>query len=305
MRFILLLKLVLFVFVMTMSFINTKDYSDFTANKILIIVFNITIPIISMLVLLWLINRRKHFPSLIVLFVVLWFSIDQIQFMLSIIIVLMYFLKQTRDYFRGETFADTSKSRAAGEGEASEGEDAVKAALKEPDEAPERPLAKLKKDPEITIREATPEDANTVYALMRMAFEEYRTATPPSSALDETEESIQEALADQSQFAVILFEEDTATAMVRYQYDGDAIYFFRLSVVPHRRRRGYARQLVKWIEKQGVTKGLKISRCKVRQSVQNNLVLYQNMGYEVTDQELIVRPAGTVKALTLEKKLWE
>jgi ribosomal protein S18 acetylase RimI-like enzyme len=92
-------------------------------------------------------------------------------------------------------------------------------------------------------------------------------------------------------------------AMVRFKYDGDAIYFYRLSVVPNRRRRGYAKQLVKWIEKQGITKGMNMSRCKVRQSVQNNLVLYQDMGYEIVNQELVVRPAGTVKALTMEKKL--
>ncbi|TVX98358.1 GNAT family N-acetyltransferase [Cohnella terricola] len=140
---------------------------------------------------------------------------------------------------------------------------------------------------------------------MMMAFEEYRTATPPSSALEETEESVLEALREGSESAAILYEDDTATAMVRFKYEGETIYFFRLSVVPHRRRRGYAKQLIKWIEKQGVSKGLTISRCKVRQSVQNNLMLYQDMGYEIVDQELVVRPAGTVKALTMEKKLWE
>ncbi|TFE28223.1 GNAT family N-acetyltransferase [Cohnella luojiensis] len=138
---------------------------------------------------------------------------------------------------------------------------------------------------------------------MLIAFEEYRTAIPPSSALEETDESVSKALREGSESAAILYEDDTAAAMVRFKYIGDAIYFFRLSVVPNRRRRGYARQLVKWIEKQGISKGLNISRCKVRQSVQNNLVLYQDMGYEIVDTELVVRPQGTVKALTMEKKL--
>ena len=248
------------------------------------------------------------FPALLVSFVIFWFSLDQIQFAASIVIVLLFFLRPTREYFRGEYVAPPSPRGSAAAGKSSEGleeETADKATLDEPDEAPATPLVKLKKEPETHIREATPEDADTIYALMRMAFEEYRTAIPPSSALEETEESVLEALRGGSESAAILYEDDTATAMVRFKYDGDVIDFFRLSVVPQRRRRGYARQLVKWIETQGVAKGMKTSRCKVRQSVQNNLVLYQNMGYEVVDQELVVRPTGTVKTLTLEKKLWE
>lgn len=304
MRFILYFKLAMFVVVMVASLINTKDFSEFTGGKVATIAFNIGISIFSMVLMLVFINKRKMFPSLIMSFVVLWFSIDTIQFVLSIVLVLLFFLKQTREYFRGSNFiepAQAAEEQPLSHEEA--GNDESQEKQSEQAAPPAKSQLKLKKDPDVYIREATPEDADTVYSLMMIAFEEYRTATPPSSALEETDESIVQALREQSESAAILYEDDTATAMVRFKYIDDAIYFFRLSVVPNRRRRGYARQLVKWIEKQGISKGLNISRCKVRQSVHNNLVLYQDMGYEIVDSELVVRTAGTVKALTMEKKL--
>lgn len=158
-------------------------------------------------------------------------------------------------------------------------------------------------DPAVEIREAGAEDAEVVHSLMLEAFEEYRAAVPPSSALDETAESVREALESGGESAVILYEDDIPAAMVRYRFEEDAIYFFRLSVAPPRRKRGYARQLVEWVERKGRSQGLSFSRCKVRQSVHRNLVLYENMGYEIKDQELVVRPEGSVKALLLEKNL--
>jgi ribosomal protein S18 acetylase RimI-like enzyme len=298
MNFILYLKIALFLISVVLSLFLSGVPNDLTAKKIGIIALNISIPILFMIVMLLFIRRRKQFPALIISFVVMWFSNDQIQFILSVVIILLFFLKPTRDYFRSVNAIEPEPALAQQEqlqSEQSDGDVLVE------------PLPKLqsrsKKDPDVYIREGTVEDADTIHTLMHIAFEEYRTAIPPSSALDETSESISEALRDQGESAAILYEDDTATAMVRFKYIDDAIYFFRLSVIPARRRRGYARQLVKWIEKQGVTKGMNISRCKVRQSVHNNLVLYQDMGYEIVDQELVVRPAGTVKALTMEKKL--
>lgn len=301
MRFILYLKLAMFLVMLIVSLANTKDFSEVSGTNIAIIVVAAVLPMGLMLVT---INKRKMFLSLLLAFVVFLFTrIDIIQMVSSLVLILLFFLKPTRDYFRGVVTQPVRASGQASEAIEVDGDEAAQAALADPDDVPAKSNLKLKKDPEVIIREATPEDADTVYALMMIAFEEYRTATPPSSALAETDESVSEALRSGNEFAAILFEDDTATAMVRFKYDGDAIYFFRLSVVPNRRRRGYAKQLVKWIERQGVTKGLNISRCKVRQSVQNNLVLYQDMGYEIVDQELIVRADGTIKALTMEKQL--
>ncbi|RKP53866.1 GNAT family N-acetyltransferase [Cohnella endophytica] len=262
----------------------------------------------ALLLMIYFVRKKRLVPSLLLSFVVLISSIiGQIQLMLSLILMMLFFLKSTRDYFKSAGAVSTAESEAE-EVTTSEadGNDVGEEAAVQSDETAEsqpKPQLKLRKDPEIHIREATPEDADTVYSLMMIAFEEYRTAIPPSSALQETEEAIEEALRSQSESAAILFEDDTATAMVRFKIEGDVIYFFRLSVVPNRRRRGHARKLVQWIERHAISKGLNVSRCKVRQSVQNNLVLYQNMGYEIVDQELVLRPEGTVKTLKLEKQL--
>jgi ribosomal protein S18 acetylase RimI-like enzyme len=295
MNFILYLKIAMILIVVILSLFLSKVPKDM---KIGILALNIAIPILFMIVMLLFIRKRKLFPALIISFIVLWFSNDQIQLLLSVVTILLFFLKSTRDYFRNVNAIDPEP--ASDPQEQLQSEETGGEALPEP--LP-KPQSRSKKDPEVYIREATPEDADTIHALMHIAFEEYKAAIPPSSALEETNESILEALRDQGESAAILYEDDIATAMVRFKYVDDAIYFFRLSVIPHRRRRGYAKQLVKWIEKQGVSKGMNISRCKVRQSVQNNLVLYQDMGYEIVNQELVVRPAGPVKALTMEKKL--
>ncbi|RED54853.1 GNAT family N-acetyltransferase [Cohnella lupini] len=304
MNFILYFKIAFFV-VGLFAFLNSKDLEpSVEENKNLIIMLSL-VSILSMAFMIYLINKRRFLPTIIITFVVfvLSYLANPIQFFLSVILILLVILRPTRNYFRGigVTREEPAAEVIETEAEATEGQsDEVRKEQVVP-QAKTQP--KLKKDPEVYIREATPEDSDTIYSLMMIAFEEYRTAIPPSSALEETDESIAQALKEQSEFAAILYEDDTATAMVRFKYDGDAIYFYRLSVVPNRRRRGYAKQLVKWIEKQGITKGMNISRCKVRQSVQNNLVLYQDMGYEIVNQELVVRPAGTVKALTMEKKL--
>lgn len=282
------------------SMFGIKD-QKFTAGHFGTVALNFSIPIMAMVVMLFFIRKRKQFPALITGFVVLWFSSNnQIQLLLSVVILLLFFLRTTRMYFRSVNSIELEQDEAV-----YEQAEPAEALADETQEAPKvtpKSLTK-KKEVKVTIREATPEDADTVHSLMLIAFDEYKTAIPPSSALEETDESVLEALRGGDEFAAILFEDDIATAMVRYKLVDDAIYFFRLSVIPSKRRRGYARQLVKWIEIQGIAKGMNISRCKVRQSIQNNLVLYQDMGYEVVDQELVVRPAGTVKALTLEKKL--
>ena len=69
-------------------------------------------------------------------------------------------------------------------------------------------------DLEVTIRQAVPEDADTIHSLMLISFEEYRATIPPSSALEETSEGILEALQGGNESAAILYEDDTAVAMV-------------------------------------------------------------------------------------------
>ncbi|WP_256760727.1 GNAT family N-acetyltransferase [Cohnella sp. WQ 127256] len=303
MQFILYFKIIMFV-MGAVSLFNA-DLSDVSSNNLTSMILFLALSFLSMILLVILINKRKLVLSILIAFLVLFLSLifNQLQVVLSFVLILMFFLKSTRSYFRGENTQPARVSGRQSEVVDIEGEEVQAKVEDGSEEAPAKSTLRLKKDSEVTIREATPDDADTIYTLMMIAFEEYRSAIPPSSALEESEESILTALQEQSESAAILYEDDTAVAMVRFKYVGESIYFYRLSVVPSKRRRGYAKRLVKWIEKQGISKALNSSVCRVRQSVQNNLVLYQDMGYEVVDQELIVRPAGTIKTLTMEKKL--
>lgn len=255
------------------------------------------------------VRKRKYMYALICVLASLFIATMMFSLVATMVIVLLFFLRSTREYFHKPPQPVEDKDEPIEVDASVESDDGSEPAddAEEPAEAPSKPAAidkpKSRKDPEITLREATADDADTVHSLMLIAFEEYRRAVPPSSALDETSESVHEALSNGSESAVLLYEDDVAVAMARFKIEADAIYFFRLSVVPSKRRRGYARRLVKWIEHYGTSKNLNASRCKVRQTVQNNVRMYQDMGYEIIDQELVVRDTGSVKALLFEKSL--
>jgi hypothetical protein len=122
----------------------------FTAGFFGTVVINFSIPIIFMLIMLWFIRRKKLFPSLITAFVVLWFSSsNQIQLLLSLVILLLFFLKSTRTYFRS-----------------------VNAIEPEPSNELEPAIEQHSNISEVHIREATPEDADTIHNIMLIAFEE-------------------------------------------------------------------------------------------------------------------------------------
>lgn len=290
------------------SAISRLEAGEFTGRSISVIAVNLLLPIASLYLAQRSINGKKFVPALLFSVLLIFFTLtNTIQMVVGLVILMMFFVQSTRSYFKGEVQAERAEQRievgeTGDEGE-SEGESAEEQVKALPSSDQTAPVSRPRHDPVIEIREAGEEEASTIHSLMMGAFEEYRATVPPSSALSETVESIREAIRNGSESAAILYEDDKAAAMVRYRMEEDAISFFRLSVLPARRRRGYAKKLIQWIEQRGVGTGKLFSRCKVRQTVQNNIVLYQDRGYEITDQELVVRPEGSVKALILEKKL--
>lgn len=306
----MMLLLVYFKLIMTVmifpAIFRAKVPEDVTAEQLQNAILKLSLELLVTVGIFLLIRRRKHMLAITfaVASVLLITSVPQL--FASALIVLLFFLRNTRLYFQTKPEPATEADQTNAEVIDVEGETIVEAADAEI-EAPSRPVAqpktRAKTDLEVSIRQAGPEDSDTIHSLMMISFEEYRSSIPPSSALEETSEGILEGLQNGSESAAILYEDDVAVATVRYRFEGDTIYFFRLSVIPSKRRRGYAKQLVKWIEHQGTSKGMNASRCKVRQTVQNNVRMYQDMGYEIFDTELVVRPTGSVKALTLEKSL--
>ncbi|WP_158630071.1 GNAT family N-acetyltransferase [Cohnella sp. AR92] len=318
--FLLYIDLLYIMFNVVMSISNNSD--DFNAGVIPLLIVRFILPIA---LALFFLNKRKYWPTLIMGFFVLWLSsIDLVTMVLSFASLLFLFNRKSRDYLRNvsdrlgeeaqaidiDATVDPVEAEATVEpdeaaAEPSSGKEALPGGEKREGEATAAVSAAKKPkpsaDPVIEIREAAPGDAEVIHSLMMEAFEEFRKAVPPSSALNETAEGIREALESGKESAAILYEDNLPSAMIRYKLDGDAIYFFRLSVVPARRKRGLARMLVEWIEQKGRSKGMSRSTCMVRQTVHRNLVMYENMGYEVTGQELFVRPEGSVTSLKLEK----
>lgn len=315
MLLILYFKMVVTLVFVVPAIVSNNVPDDFTTAQLQAFSAFVAVEFLSAVAMVVFIRKRKFLLALLPALLMLLLRSSDIQMMAALVIILLFFLKSTRDYFNNKYIpvAKTDADEESGEAALAEGEtEASGEAADESDETSEesdkpdvveKPKARPKTDLEVTLREATVEDADTIHSLMLIAFEEYRRAVPPSSALDETGESVRDALASGEEQAVLLYEDDVAVAMARFKIEGETIYFFRLSVIPTKRRRGYAKRLVKWIEHYGTSKGLNASRCKVRQTVQNNLRMYQDMGYEIIDQELVVRDTGSVKALLLEKSL--
>jgi len=154
------------------------------------------------------------------------------------------------------------------------------------------------------IRLAAVEDAQTLHRVMLSAFEEYRYADIPSSALNETEASIREALQSGREQALLYFRYGVPLGMVRFTIAENALYFFRLSVIPEARGQGIAKALLAWLERYAGEQGLKEIWCRVRVSVPRNIELYQSVGFAVTKEEVVINANGhPVKTVVMKKKI--
>ncbi|MGE7997820.1 hypothetical protein ACQKOF_03940 [Lysinibacillus sp. NPDC093190] len=68
------------------------------------------------------------------------------------------------------------------------------------------------------------EDASVIHNVMLQAFKEYEHVTPPSSALSETIESIEQAM-KKGEHAFIGYIDEQPVAMVRFTLSAQGIYF--------------------------------------------------------------------------------
>ncbi|MGE7928654.1 GNAT family N-acetyltransferase [Lysinibacillus xylanilyticus] len=150
---------------------------------------------------------------------------------------------------------------------------------------------------------AQAKDASVIHNVMLQAFREYEHATPPSSALSETIESIEQAM-EKGEHAFIGYIDEQPVAMVRFTLSAHGIYFFRLSVIPEMQGQGLAKALIAKLEQFACTKEKMISECKVRMSVPRNIELYRSLGYVVTKEgEAENRNGCSLSVATMEKQL--
>ena len=150
---------------------------------------------------------------------------------------------------------------------------------------------------------AEPKDAWLIHELMIQAFSEYKNEVPPSSALDETVDSIIDAM-ENGEKSLIAFSENIPVAMVRFQLKEDGLYFYRLSVIPEKQGKGIAKKLLQSLEEIAKKEGLTTIYCKVRLNVPRNIYLYQSLGYEITNEEIVHKPNGIdLRVVTMIKSL--
>lgn len=146
-------------------------------------------------------------------------------------------------------------------------------------------------------------DAGIIHNIMMQAYEEYRIETPPSSALDETPESIQAALKD-DELAFLYYDEEVAVGSVRFKIEQQTVYFFRLAVIPTYRGKKIARKLILQLENYAQINQLTSLICKVRMEVPRNIHLYESIGFKMIATEMLPKPNGRqIPVATMAKPL--
>lgn len=146
------------------------------------------------------------------------------------------------------------------------------------------------------------DDASVIHDVMIAAFSEYKHEESPSSALDETIETVKVDL--QKELAFVGNLDGQAVGMVRFTVNENALYFFRLSVIPAFQGKGYAKALIFALEQFATDHGLQEIQCKVRMSVERNIALYKSVGFTIVQKEEITKADGyTIGVVTMAKKL--
>ncbi|GAE27804.1 hypothetical protein JCM9140_3964 [Halalkalibacter wakoensis JCM 9140] len=144
-------------------------------------------------------------------------------------------------------------------------------------------------------------DAAVIHHVMIQAFTEYKDETPPSSALEETVQSVAESL-QKGERALMVFEGKEPVGMVRFQVTKEGLYFYRLSVIPEKQGQGIAKKMLYGLEDLVKKEQLSTILCKVRMTVPKNIQLYRSIGYEISDEEIVHKPNGQqVSVVTMKK----
>ena len=148
---------------------------------------------------------------------------------------------------------------------------------------------------EFTIMLAeTDEEIKSVYRVMLDAFAEYSKHGIPSSAMNESVSSIQQAIHEGLEQAIIGYINEKPLGSARIILEQDSIYFKRLSVSPEARRKGMAKKMIHWLEEYAKELGKENIYCRVSTGYPLKLELYQHFGFEISKEETIINKDGYV-----------
>jgi ribosomal protein S18 acetylase RimI-like enzyme len=147
----------------------------------------------------------------------------------------------------------------------------------------------------VRITLAGPEAADEVHRLTQRAFGGYTWLTPPSGAIDETEDDVRRDL--QQHGGALGRIDGTAVAALRFVAEPRHLRVRRVAVDPDRQRKGIGHDLMRWIERHAAERGFAEVRLGVRAQLPGNRRFYEALGYEVIREH---RYPGTSEVHWLE-----
>ncbi len=139
--------------------------------------------------------------------------------------------------------------------------------------------------PNLTLRNATLDDAVLMTDLIIAAFEDQRgKIDPPSGAHNETPDKIRVKL-EQGGGILAYVDGVAAGCVVYYPEDENHLYFGRLAVLQAFRQNGVGQTLVTAVEDKAQQQGYTGVSLSVRTALPRNQDFFKRMGYIVTGYE--------------------
>lgn len=170
------------------------------------------------------------------------------------------------------------------------------------------------------FRRATPDDAETVHALVKSAFAEYDGNMPVQpGALRETLDEVKQDIESGNVLLVLQVAEDPLIApdnmpdliaalnrgepvgTVRYEVKPDHLYVGRLAVRPDCRGQSIGTRIMLNMEYEARELGLTRIRLGTRESMPGNVAFYERLGYTIVER--VPHPRGPDVILWFEKEL--
>jgi ribosomal protein S18 acetylase RimI-like enzyme len=153
---------------------------------------------------------------------------------------------------------------------------------------------------QLKIVNAGIQEADTIFRIMRLSFEEYRGKLyPESGALTENLEEVRAGIL--SGGALLAYVGEEIAGCARFRLHPGHVYGERIGVLPAYRGQGIAAALTKAIETTAAARSVRHVQVKVRASIPSNLRLYEKLGYRVVQSDPY--PVGTDVSITLVKDL--
>ena len=129
----------------------------------------------------------------------------------------------------------------------------------------------------LDVVEATPDDAAAVRDVIHTAFGARPHIDPPSTALDETVESVAAVL--ELHGGLLCRVDGVPAGALLFDVDGSALALRRVSVVPHFQSRGVASAIVGVAEEVAADRGFDDVTLRARTELPATLVFWERRGY--------------------------